>query len=82
MGKPIPQFLKVVNVLDVQPGRADAPEVGEPIAIITFEHDGEVEQPLMLRLRDVRSLTGLLLRTLAHFHDEKAQRLMEEFYRN
>jgi len=80
--EPSLQFLKVVTVLDVQPGRSDAPEIGDPIAIITLEHAGEVEQPLMLRLRDVHTLAGLLLRTLAHFNDEKAQRLMEEFYRN
>jgi hypothetical protein len=48
-------YMRVVNVLEVDAGRADT-ERGEPIAILTIESMGEVEQPMMIRLRDVRTL--------------------------
>ncbi|HWE04320.1 MAG TPA: recombinase family protein [Tepidisphaeraceae bacterium] len=60
---------KVVHVLDVTPGHADAPGIGEPIALVTFGHDEQVEPPILLKLRDIRALTQGLLAVLK-YHKE------------
>jgi len=54
--RPIRRVLKVVTVLDCTAGHADEAGVGEPIGILTIEHNEEIEQSMMLRLRDMRVL--------------------------
>ena len=75
--EPIAQMLKVVELLDCVAGRADDSTKGEPIAIITMGHRKEVETPLMLRLRDSKSLVIKLLIVLATHGDAVAQNIME-----
>ncbi len=72
--------LKCVSLLHVAPGRADIPGVGEPIAMISMGHDGEVEQPMLLKLRDAKSLAVALLGVLSHFDDDVAARIIEEHF--
>lgn len=74
--QPIPQRLRVVTVMDAYPGRADDAENGMPIGIITFGHRSEIEQPLMLRLNDVRKLARSLLVILASFGDDCAENIV------
>lgn len=64
--KPIPQYLKVVTVLDAIPGRADTAGTGRPIVILTAEHAGEIEQ-MMFSLRDATLLSERLRAILEHF---------------
>jgi hypothetical protein len=78
--KPTEMQTKVVNLLDVTPARADAPAPGgEKITIITLEHNGEIEHPMMFNLRDSRKLAIELLKVLAHHGDEKAEKAHQEY---
>ena len=73
-----PFDMKVMTFLDATPGRADRPAPdGEKIAILTFAHRGEIEQPMMLTLGDTKKLAISLLETLAHHGDEKAEKACE-----
>src|SRR4051812_3642674 len=78
--RPIPQYLKVVYLLDVQAGRADVPGTGEQIAILTFGHLAEVEQPVMVNMRDTHRLAVKLLAVLAHHGDETAMTVLQQHY--
>lgn len=68
----VPQRLKVMHVLDCTPGfagdpRGSTPEAGyEPITILTLSHRGEIEQPVMLDLRDTKLLLKSLRESLEH----------------
>jgi hypothetical protein len=64
------QLLKLVNILSVIPARADTPLSGEPIAIVAYEHEGEIETPLTLRLRDTRALAAGLIGVVEH-HEQR-----------
>jgi len=70
----------MVNLLHCGPGRADRPGNGEPISIVTLEHNNEIDMPLMLNLRDTKTLAVSLLSVLAHHGDAKAERVVSEFY--
>ena len=76
---PIRQMLKVISVLDVTPGYADVAETGEPIGIVTTAFRKEVEQPMMLSLKDVKKLAVGLMKVLAHHGDDHAGRLIEQY---
>jgi hypothetical protein len=78
--EPIAQTLKQIDLLDCLPGRADDPKSGEPIAIITVGHRKEVEHPLMLSLRDSRSLAIKLLEVLATYDDRIAQKILTKYF--
>lgn len=75
-----PVYLNVVTLLDCTPGRADQPGTGEPIAIITFEHKGEIQPPMMLVERDTKKLAVCLLNVLAHHDEPKAKEIMAKFF--
>jgi hypothetical protein len=65
--KPFARRLKVVTILDATPAYADKPEVGEPIAIVSTEHKGEMEEPMLLTMRDVQLLVSKL-EAVMEFH--------------
>jgi len=75
-----PLSLKEVNLLDVVPGRADAPGVGEQIAIISTECRDEIEQPFMLNMRDSQKLAVELMCILAHHGDETAKQVIAQHF--
>lgn len=77
--KPIPQSLKVVELLDIVPGHAGKPEVGEPIAIVTLSHAGDVET-LMLSLPDVQRFAFDMLSVMAHHGDTFAQGILDQHF--
>jgi hypothetical protein len=74
-----PIYLKMVTLMDVVPGRADKPD-GEAISIITVEHKGEIERPMLFNLRDTKKLAVMLLAVLGHHGDEKAQKIISEYF--
>ena len=73
-----PLHLRNAQLLSATPGRADAP-TGEGIAIITLGFRGEVEEPFMLCMRDVKKLAISLFAILDHFGDPKAKKVMAFF---
>jgi hypothetical protein len=75
-----PIYLNVMTLLDCTPGRADQPGTGEPISIVTFSHKGEVLPPMLVNVRDTKKLAVCLLSNLAHHGDEKAKRIMAEYF--
>ena len=77
--EPVEQYLRVVQVLRCAPGYAKKPLQGEPIAIITCSHDGEVEQPLMLRMRDAKFLAYHLLLSLGFHEVELARDIVSSY---
>jgi hypothetical protein len=77
--EPIAQYLKVVHLLRCAPGFAEEPLKGVPIGIVTVEHDSEVEQPMLLKIRDMRFLCDGLLRALSYHGDEDARNIIEAF---
>ena len=76
---PVREMLKVVNVMDVRAGYADRPETGEPIGIVTTAFRREIEQPMLLSLKDVKKLAVGLMAVLAHHGDDHAGRLVEQY---
>ena len=78
--KPIPQVLKVMQLMDCTPGHVGDPVNGQEIAILSFAHLDEMEQPLMLDLKDTKNLAVFLLKVLSHHGDQTATRVLEEYY--
>ncbi len=74
-----PITLRVVTLLDVQPGRADVAETGEQVSLVTFAWRNEIEQPLLLTLKDTKTLAIGLFEVLSHHGDEKASQLLERY---
>jgi hypothetical protein len=61
--------LKEMTVLDAVPGNADD-ENGEPIAIVTMAFLDEIQQPMLLTLRDARLLANRLEHVLEVFEKD------------
>jgi hypothetical protein len=78
--EPVPQRLKVVNVLDVCPGRARDPEVGQPIGILILAYKGETEQGLSFSMSDVRRLAIGFLQVMSHFDDSAARQCLDHYF--
>jgi hypothetical protein len=78
--KPTAQVLRNVTVLDCQAGHLNTPKTGEPIGIVTLGFMGEVEAPLMLRMKDVQRLAVDLLGVAAHHGDKTAQEIMLKYF--
>jgi hypothetical protein len=76
--KPTEQYLKVITFLDMTPGYADTPDTGEKIGILTIEHNGEIEQPMMIRLADVKRLVAKGAMVVAHHGDEETENYLSE----
>jgi len=74
---PIRQRLKAVHLLDVNSGHADVAETGEPIVILSLGHRNEVEQPIMLNLKDAKRLARGILRALSDHGDPVAEDVAE-----
>jgi hypothetical protein len=68
----VAQYMRVMHVLDCVPGYAgdpkkpEPPNGYEPIAILTMSYKNEVEQPIMLSMRDTQKLLTSLHGVLAH----------------
>ena len=75
-----PGAAEAVNVMDCGPGRADARDTGEPVALVTLEHAGEIDMPMMLRMRDTKRLAVGLLAVLAHHGDETALSALQQHF--
>jgi hypothetical protein len=58
-----------MTVLDAVPGNADD-ENGEPIAIVTMAFLDEIQQPMLLTLRDARLLANRLEHVLEVFEKD------------
>src|SRR5690242_20692933 len=79
--EPVAQYLRRVCVLDIQPGRAKDPESGEPIGMLMLaDQQGEVEQPLMFSLDDVRRVAVGFLSVLATHEDEVAEEIILRYF--
>jgi hypothetical protein len=48
----------------------------------SFDHRGEIEQPVMLNLRDTKKLMVKLLAIMAHHGDEEAKSVIESHFRS
>ncbi|HEX8522465.1 MAG TPA: hypothetical protein VF669_09430 [Tepidisphaeraceae bacterium] len=66
-----PRHLKVITVLDCVPAYADHIG-GEPISILTIEHGGDIDHPMMLRMQDMKLLAASVIRSLAYHGCEVA----------
>lgn len=77
---PVGQRLRVMHVLQVQPGRAKDPDNGPPIAIVHLEHKDEVEQPLMFEMRDVRRLAIGMLAVVAEYEGGLAEEIVRQHF--
>src|SRR5687767_12840040 len=75
----IRQKLKVVEVLECVPGNARTTD-GPPITILTLAYKGEVQQALLVSLRDTKKLVTDLLVALAHHGDAFAKDLLDEHF--
>jgi len=75
--KPTEQYLKVITFLNMSPGHADTQD-GEPIGILTVEHNGDIEQPMMIRLADIRRLFAATEMVLAHHGDVDSRDFVSE----
>jgi hypothetical protein len=75
----IMQRMKSVTVLEFCPGNADSPD-GAPIGILTIEHNGEVEEPLMIQLGDLKTLLHKTVGILATHGDEFCRHLVQQYF--
>jgi len=75
----VKQRLKVVTVMDCVPGDTD---VGEPITILSLSHDGEMEEPLCVSIRDTQRLIVDLVISLASHDDDFARYLLNTYFNN
>jgi hypothetical protein len=73
------QRMKSVTLLEFQPGNADFPD-GPPISIMTIEHGGEVEEPLMLSMQDTKTLLAKAVGVLATHGDEFCRYLARTYF--
>lgn len=78
--EPVAQRLRIMNVLEVMPGRARDPEHGEPIGILTVVYRGEIEQGISFSMSDCRRLAIGFLQVMAHFDDDNALRCLEQYF--
>jgi len=72
--------LRQMNLLDCSPGCAGPPSAREPVGIITFEYADEIEQPIMLHIRDVQLMAKRALQVLAHHGDDQAAKIAKEYF--
>jgi hypothetical protein len=77
--RPIGQKLHVMHVLDVQPGRAQDPEQGPPIGILTVGYREDVQPPMMFRIDDCRRLAVGFLAVLAHHEGGVAEEIVRKY---
>jgi hypothetical protein len=75
----IPTRMKVCNLMDCEPGNADSPQ-GEAVTILHFAHGADIEEPIMIDLRDTENLVVKLLVSLATAGDEFAGYLLDEYF--
>jgi hypothetical protein len=78
--RPVGQKLRVVELLDISPGRAQDPDNGRPIAILTVLFKGELDQPMMFSLKDVRRLAIGFLAAVAHHEGGPAEEIMSRHF--
>ena len=71
-------MLKVVQFLDCTPGNRKKAD-GDPILILTFAHQGEIEEPLMMTMPDAEVLWAKCTECLAHHGDEFAQYILDRY---
>ena len=72
--------MKVMTVIDISPGRVNHPKDGRPIGILLVEYKGEVEQPAMFVLDDVRRMALGFMRVLAHHGSEDAEQALLQYF--
>ena len=77
---PVGQRLRVMNVLDVTPGRAQDPVNGPPIGILTLEFKGEIEQSIMFNIDDCRRLAVGFMAVLADHGNETAEEIVLKYF--
>jgi hypothetical protein len=80
--EPIPQRLRVMTVLDIAPGHAKDPDNGPPIGILSLEHKGEIEQPILFFMDDVKRLAVGFLSVMAFHDDAVAKEIMRQHFPN
>ena len=71
-------MLKVVSFMDCIPGNRKTAD-GPPILILTFAHQGEIEEPLLLSIADAEKLWLKCTECLAHHDHELANAVFDRF---
>lgn len=66
---PLTERLRVVQLLDLDPGIQGKGAAAKQIVMLRLGHGGEIEQPMAISLWDARRLTTLLIQALDHHGD-------------
>ncbi len=73
------EHARVMEVMDCVASHAETPD-GLPVAIIKMAYQGELEQPMLISLRDTRSLLLHLVAVLAEHGDPFAKELTKRYF--
>jgi hypothetical protein len=76
----IRQRVKSVQFMNCTAGKM-AKRKGQPVTILTFAHEGEIDPPMALSISDTKALVVRLLSSLAAHDDDYADAVLDQHFR-